>query len=978
MALPLRAVPCAVLALLLPAGAPLLADPGITVEAAYPGANARVVADTLAAPIEEQVNGLENLVRLFSRSTNEGKYTLHVTLRPGVDLDLAQVLVQNRVNLAMPVLPDAVKDLGVTIRKQSPGVLLFVTLFSPDASRDTVFLGNYTSLQVKDELSRLPGAAEVVLFGGPNDGPHVWLDPDKLSARNLSVADVLEALREHNIRGGGGDPGKAFDLRVSPPGRSGEAEALANVLLKMDTEGRQVRLKDVSRVELGPGPSHAFALLDGKPVVALGVFAAPQARPRDLSKAVQDEMERLKKAFPPGVDYSLAFDFPTNPGSLLVQPTLAAGTSPTGARERMVRCGALLQETEGVRHVLTLSENPFARFRDGPCAAALLAPGVAKQADRDRRARALRSRLGQVEGAEFRLRDLTGFPPAGPAVDFALRGPEAATVREWAEVLVERLSRTGHLTDLSAGAGAAVDSQLHVDVDRTVAKTLGVSVTDVVATLQTYLGSAPIAGGNRFGRIQQVQVRLDAPGRDRPEGIKRLKVRNREGQMVPLGVLVQVRETAGPRCIDRLDLLPAVEIHANLARGVSLAEARWLCETLAEEARKERGVPPEYRLAWLQEVSPARPIPAGAKPAADAPPPEVSVSRPVARQVTDYEDFTGRTQAVQSVDVRARVTGYLVQTPFKEGEEVKKGDLLFEIDPRPYQAQFDQAQTHIALDEASLKLAKATLERDRAVAASVPNSVSRQQLDQDRAAVEEASARVKASQAALEVYKLNLSFTRLHSPIDGQVGRALLTPGNLVIQDQTFLTTVVSLDPLYAYFDVDEATLLRIRRAVNEGKIKQPAEGKLQVYLGMQGEQGYPHQGTVNFVNNTVDPATGTISVRAVFANPRPPGGVRLLSPGMFVRIRLPVGVPRPALLVPEGAVGSDQGEKFLYVVNDQNKAVYRPVTVGAAQDGLRVIEKGLQPDDRVIVAGVRRVRPGTIVTPREVAAPARRPEGPP
>ena len=208
----------------------------------------------------------------------------------------------------------------------------------------------------------------------------------------------------------------------------------------------------------------------------------------------------------------------------------------------------------------------------------------------------------------------------------------------------------------------------------------------------------------------------------------------------------------------------------------------------------------------------------------------------------------------------------------REGSEVKKGDLLFEIDPRPYQAQLDQAEGQVKLYEAQLKLARVTLKRDQNIA-KTPGAISQQQIDQDEVSVEEAEARLKAFNASLEVYKLNLEFTRVTSPIDGQVSRYYLTVGNLVNQDQTLLTTVVSRDPIYAYFDVDEPTVLRVRKAINEGKIIRYMEGKLPVYMGMQGEEGYQHEGTLNFVNNQVNPATGSILVRGVFPNPVPESG---------------------------------------------------------------------------------------------------------
>jgi multidrug efflux system membrane fusion protein len=356
---------------------------------------------------------------------------------------------------------------------------------------------------------------------------------------------------------------------------------------------------------------------------------------------------------------------------------------------------------------------------------------------------------------------------------------------------------------------------------------------------------------------------------------------------------------------------------------------------------------------------------------APAEPPVLPVSKPVQREVTDYMDFTGRTDAVEAVDVRPRVTGYLIKIPFKEGSEVKKGEVLFEIDPRPYHAQLDQAVSQVTLNEASLKLARATYERDRSIASSVTGGVSRQQLDQDLAAVDEAAARLKAAQASTEVYKLNLEFTRVTSPIDGMVSRYYLTVGNLVNQDQTLLTTVVSLDPIHVYFDIDEPTLLRLRKARNAGAIKPAPNGQFPILMGLQGEDGFPHTGAFNFANNQVNPATGSLTVRAIFDNPKPDGGTRLLSPGMFVRVRMPIGQPHQALLVIDRAIGSDQGVKFVYVLDADHKLQYRRVTTGALQeDGLRVISQGLKPDDQVLVGGLVQVRANMQIQPEVTPMP--------
>jgi multidrug efflux system membrane fusion protein len=349
----------------------------------------------------------------------------------------------------------------------------------------------------------------------------------------------------------------------------------------------------------------------------------------------------------------------------------------------------------------------------------------------------------------------------------------------------------------------------------------------------------------------------------------------------------------------------------------------------------------------------------------------IPISHPVSREVTDFVEFTGRVNAVQTVNVIPRVTGYLVQMPFEEGMEIKSGDLLFEIDPRPYKAQLDQALGQVEVYKAQLQLAEVTLARDMALQNN-RGVITQQQIDQDRAAVEEARARVKAYEASTEVYRLNLDFTQVHSPIDGMIGRHFMTVGNLVNQDQTLLATVVSLDPIYIYFEVDEPTLLRVRQAINEGRIPRPKHGTVPVYAGLQTEDGFPHEGTIDFVNNQINPGTGSIIARGVFANPKPENGVRLLTPGMFVRVRLPIGPAHPASLVIDRAIGSDQGIKYVYVVDDKNRAESRRVQTGALQDdGLRVISSGLAADEWVVVGGLQQVRPHVTVQTEKVEMPS-------
>ncbi len=355
------------------------------------------------------------------------------------------------------------------------------------------------------------------------------------------------------------------------------------------------------------------------------------------------------------------------------------------------------------------------------------------------------------------------------------------------------------------------------------------------------------------------------------------------------------------------------------------------------------------------------------------PPPTVTVSHPIQREVTDYVEYTGRTAAVDAVDVRARVSGYLDKIHFKEGAEVNKGDVLYEIDPRPYQAALKQAQAQVSYQQAQLQYQEAVYQRNLRITQTGQGAVSQEEVQQSLAQRNTSRANLEAAQANLQQAELNLSWTKVTAPISGLIGRTLITRGNLVVADQTLLTTIVSQDPIYAYFDVDEPTMLRVQELIREGKYKSAREqgSRVPVYLGLTTEQGFSHDGYVDFVNNQVSPTTGTLQIRGVFANPRPPVGPRLLSPGLYVRIRVAVSAPYQALLVTQGAVGTDQNLKFLYVLNAKNEVVRRDVQLGEQQQNdLQVIKSGLNADDRVVVNGTQHVRPGVVVNPKLVPMP--------
>src|SRR5262245_41803759 len=365
--------------------------------------------------------------------------------------------------------------------------------------------------------------------------------------------------------------------------------------------------------------------------------------------------------------------------------------------------------------------------------------------------------------------------------------------------------------------------------------------------------------------------------------------------------------------------------------------------------------------------------PSGAPALASIP---VTVSRPVEREVTDYADFTGRTAAVDSVEVRAHVWGYLDKVHFKEGDLVKKGNVLFELDPRPYQALLDQAKAKVRQDEAQLKYDEAEYQRNLKMFPS--GAASRSDLDKAIAAREVDLANIATDKALVASRQLDLDYTKVTAPVSGRVSRYVVTVGNLIqAGDQnggTLLTTIVSVDPMYAYFDVDEYTALRARQLTREGKGDSPRDGGYPVSLGLANEEGFPHKGTINFVENQVNPKTGTIRLRGVFPNKQ-----EHLLPGYFARVRVPIGRRHRALLVTDRALDTDQGQKVLYVVNEKHEVVSRPVRLGALHDGLREITDGLKPGERVIVNGLQQVRPGLTVEPKLVDMPtseARRTNG--
>jgi RND family efflux transporter MFP subunit len=345
------------------------------------------------------------------------------------------------------------------------------------------------------------------------------------------------------------------------------------------------------------------------------------------------------------------------------------------------------------------------------------------------------------------------------------------------------------------------------------------------------------------------------------------------------------------------------------------------------------------------------------------PPPQVSVAAAVAREITEFDEFTGRFEATNTVDVRPRVSGYVTRVGFTEGAVVHAGDVLFEVDPRPYQD--DVARAEAQLEQARTRLRLASTETERATRLLAAQAISREEFDTRAGSRADGEAGVHAAEAAVRTARLNLEWTRVRAPISGRVGRAEVTPGNLVQAGppaSTLLTTVVSLDPIYVYFDGDEQTYLKF------AGLSRPGAGKphAAVDMGLANEEGYPHQGTLDFVDNRLDPAAGTIRARAVFHN-----ADGRFTPGLFARVRIAGSGRYTATLVQDGAVGTDQDRKFVLVLKGDGTVDYRAVKLGPLSDGLRVVREGLKPGEKIVVNGLQRVRPGAKVAAQEVSMTA-------
>ena len=357
---------------------------------------------------------------------------------------------------------------------------------------------------------------------------------------------------------------------------------------------------------------------------------------------------------------------------------------------------------------------------------------------------------------------------------------------------------------------------------------------------------------------------------------------------------------------------------------------------------------------------PTRAVAAASAAPAAAPAIPVTVAMVTSRSITTWEEFSGRLEAVDRVQIRSRVAGAIQSVSFREGALVKAGDLLFTIDPQPYQAAVAQAEGQLASAKAKVSLAQ--MERDRGQKLSESNAISQSDMDQRLNAFTEAEAGLRTAEAALQTVKLELGYTQVRAPVAGRVGKVEITVGNLVAAGTTSpaLTTLVSVDPIYASFSASEEMVTTALAQLPASTSATPALERIPVEIGTLADNGTPIRGKLQLIDNQVDAASGTIGVRAVFDNP----GGRLI-PGQFVKVRMGQPKAEDKILVSERAIGTDQDKKFVFVVDAENKVVYRPVQLGTTAEGQRVVESGLKAGDKIVVNGLQRIRPGAVVAPQ-------------
>jgi RNA polymerase sigma factor (sigma-70 family) len=589
--------------------------PTLVVEVVYPGADARVVADSVAAPIEEQVNGVEKMRYMSSECTNDGRYVLTIAFAPDVDLDLAQVLVQNRVSLAMPLLPDPVQRGRVYVKKNAGSVLVFVVVSSD--RHDSLYLSNYVNTDIKDSLASVDCVGNVACLGQYRSRVNINLDVEKLTARDLAAIDVLNALeRETALAVAGQKPEKSTDPKSTT--LLADVERYNGIVLKEDADGRMICLKDVANVEPGTDRVSGRVQFNGRSVVALAISPKRPGREQDVGAAVRDKVKQLQAGLPEGVHVEVGFDLSQNganaPEYLRLDVVLPDASSSERTSAVLDKCVEIVRQTEGVQDVMDLCGLPYRPAENLGCVLVRLGPAGKGRASRQQIMKTLGTRFHEeIPVALVRLCDVSkatnSVLDGGYPIDLGVHGPENFQVERFANELAMALQKCPELTDVAEGLESRTTvPQLVASVDPAKAKAHGVQVADIYKTLPIFFGEQINGALNHDDKPWHVTVKVkqNFGFRWQVDDLSKVQVPNADRQMVPLSSLVEVHDTAGPAVVGRCNAQPMVEITANLALSVTPAEARVICEKLAEQVRKDLGLSTEYSVTWLREAAAAK------------------------------------------------------------------------------------------------------------------------------------------------------------------------------------------------------------------------------------------------------------------------------------------------------------------------------------------------------------------------------------
>jgi multidrug efflux pump subunit AcrB len=583
----------------------------VTVETQFPGMPASVVEERVAFALEAKINGVDNLERLRSRCGSDGSYSLEVAFGPGTSPILAQMLVQNRVNDAMPLLPEEVRRLGVTVRKASSVLVMLLTVSSTNKSTNIASdLNNFAAVYLRPQLSRVPGVAEVRSSGGDGMSARIVLDPLKLAAHQLTVPDVKRAIEQQAL---GATSGPRGGYQFAPNARGGlKLDQLASIAIKSVPNDTAIRIDDVKSAIRSGEELVGFASLDGNSVAVLEVYALAGSDPHFVSAAVRDQLPELRESLPPELELSDKFEFttppaPSAPGYLLLDVNLRSAGPNESPRELLARTDKLLRGIPGVGHVLALSGQPFDRDRNQPCLVVGLTQVDGAAADRERLIREIRTRFNAAENsASIRICDLSGSArskSSGFPIEFALCGFDRQPLRELADRTVAQMSRDSRLTD--AWARPRLMPTHAVDIDRAKVARLGLALPDVSATLQAVFGSMEAGNVQIVGREWPILLKVDPAGRTEAEQFSQSQLRTAKGDLIALSEVAAVKLESVPAYLERFNIYPAIVITAGLTGDLSLAEARFVCERLVADATREKGRAANP-LRWLRPMPPAK------------------------------------------------------------------------------------------------------------------------------------------------------------------------------------------------------------------------------------------------------------------------------------------------------------------------------------------------------------------------------------